>query len=320
MSNLDNPLFSVLVANYNNAKYLEEAIESVKEQTYTNWEIILVDDGSTDSSKTILRKYLNKNRIKIFYNRKNKGRGYTKHKCIELAQGEICGFLDSDDLLENNALEKMIELHKAHKDCSLIYSTLNYYTSDKGKIGIPSNIGHIPKDIDFCLSNDIIICHFATFKRNMYFLNKRINPKINSSVDVDMYLKLEEVGNILFFDKPLYLYRMNNDNSVFRNIKLKEREKDSAKVMLSAITRRISKNSKLYTKNKIKYIQAFKFWLYMVNDKYLKIKNLHYLYVFFNANEYSMNSLYEFVKIRLKAFKRKTNYTENFDYRKIELR
>ena len=76
-----HPLFSVLIANYNNGKYLMEAIESVRQQTYTNWEIILVDDASTDNSKDIYRELENDSRIHIFYNEQNKGCGYTKRRC-----------------------------------------------------------------------------------------------------------------------------------------------------------------------------------------------------------------------------------------------
>ena len=73
----NTPLFSVLISNYNNGQYLQETIESVKAQDYTNWEIIIVDDLSTDNSIEIYKKYANDNRIKIYYNTENKGVTYT---------------------------------------------------------------------------------------------------------------------------------------------------------------------------------------------------------------------------------------------------
>ena len=93
----DNPLFSVLIANYNNGKYLMDAIKSVYEQTYTHWEIILVDDASTDNSHELYKELEKDERIRIFYNDENHGCGYTKRRCAELANGELCGFLDPDD-------------------------------------------------------------------------------------------------------------------------------------------------------------------------------------------------------------------------------
>ena len=92
------PLFSILIANYNNGKYLQACLDSVFAQTYTNWEIILVDDASKDKiSSALYKKYDNHPQIHIFYNEKNKGCGYTKRRCVELGNGEICGFLDPDD-------------------------------------------------------------------------------------------------------------------------------------------------------------------------------------------------------------------------------
>ena len=73
-----NPLFSVLIANYNNGKYLMDAIDSIRRQTYTHWEIILVDDASTDNSKELYKELEKDNRIHIYYNEENRGCGYTK--------------------------------------------------------------------------------------------------------------------------------------------------------------------------------------------------------------------------------------------------
>ena len=102
------PLFSVLVANYNNGTYLQEAIDSVLAQTYDNWEVVLVDDKSTDESLAIYGKYATDKRFKIYHNDANRGCGYTKRRCAELAAGELCGFLDPDDALMPEALETAI--------------------------------------------------------------------------------------------------------------------------------------------------------------------------------------------------------------------
>ena len=114
----DHPLFSVLIANYNNGKYLLEAIESVKAQTYTQWEVVLVDDGSTDNSRELYSMLEQDSRIHVFYNEENKGCGYTKHRCAELAQGEFCGFLDPDDVLLPKALEVAVNAFHAHPQAS----------------------------------------------------------------------------------------------------------------------------------------------------------------------------------------------------------
>ena len=123
------PLFSVLIANHNDGAYIKCALDSIMNQTYTNWEIIIVDDASYDISKEIYLKYKNDNRFHIYYNDTQKGCGYTKRRCVELSHGDICGFVDADDALTPNALELMISKHSEYLNASLIYS--KYYYCDK---------------------------------------------------------------------------------------------------------------------------------------------------------------------------------------------
>ena len=117
------PLFSVLIANYNNGCYLQEAIDSVLAQDYKNWEIVIVDDKSTDSSSEIYDRYKDDDRFHVYYNELNFGAGYTKHKCAEMAKGEICGFVDPDDKLAvSDALSTMVNTHLQNPDVFLCMS------------------------------------------------------------------------------------------------------------------------------------------------------------------------------------------------------
>ena len=213
------PLFSVLIAQYNNAHYLQEAVNSVKTQTYTNWEIIIVDDASTDDSTDLYKLYGNDNRIKIFYNEKNKGCGYTKRLCAELARGEICGFLDPDDALVPDALEMMVNEHQKNKDIALVYSKYVVCDEDLNQKYISPSIGKILEGSEYLHSTTSSISHFATFKKNLYNKTEGINPLLKRAVDKDLYLKMEEVGTLFFIDKPLYLYRIHrNGISLYDNV------------------------------------------------------------------------------------------------------
>ncbi|MDR3056625.1 MAG: glycosyltransferase [Prevotella sp.] len=211
------PLFSVLIAQYNNGKYLQEAINSIKEQTYTNWEIVLVDDGSTDNSKEVYKLYENDERIKIFYNEENKGCGYTKRRCAELATGEICGFLDPDDLLVPNAVEIMINLHKQNPQASLIYS--NHIRTDENLKNEKKLEPH-PIKSDYLSSHSGYISVFATFKRDLYLKTKGIDAKFKRAVDQDLYYKLEEVGNVIYDNSYLYIYRIHSGGISVNNNEL----------------------------------------------------------------------------------------------------
>jgi glycosyltransferase involved in cell wall biosynthesis len=207
-------LFSVLIANYNNGKYIEEAINSVINQTYQNWEIILVDDGSTDNSKEIYGKYINIENIKIYYNETNKGIGQTKRLLCELATGELAAFLDADDALHECALHEMIDAHNLHLDASLICSKFYLCNRSLEIIEAPNYSIPIPDgDTAIHYPPSKVASHFAVFKMSSYKKTSGINVMYPLSEDMDLYYKLEEVGKIKLIDKFLYYYRLH-DGSV----------------------------------------------------------------------------------------------------------
>ena len=215
---MKQPLFSVLIANYNNGKYLMEAIESVRQQTYTHWEIVLVDDASTDNSKQLYKDLEKDERIHIYYNERNMGCGYTKRRCAELAQGEICGFLDADDALTKDALVQMVHTHLANPNVGLVYSRL-YETDEFLRVkGVSQGQMEIPHGSSFLEIGGCAISHFATFKKSDYLRTEGINSGCKRAVDHDLYYKLEEVAPLLFIDVPLYYYRMGTGNNISSGI------------------------------------------------------------------------------------------------------
>lgn len=129
---------SVIIAVYNEEKYIFRCIESVINQTYKNIEAIIVDDGSTDKTAEIVKKMMiNDKRIKYFY-KKNEGQGIARNYGINCAQGEYITFLDADDFLENNMFEKMIKssdnglVDSIITNWSLVYSDGSKISQDIG--------------------------------------------------------------------------------------------------------------------------------------------------------------------------------------------
>lgn len=206
-------LFSVLIANYNNGKSLMNAVESVRRQTYTNWEIVIVDDGSTDDSAMVYQKLIDDKHVRIFYNGDNYGCGYTKRRCAELALGDICGFLDPDDTLVETALEKHVEAHQ-NEQVSIVYSKAHFCTPDgrfTGDSCLPDYTGG-KTYFDYRTWGSM---HFTSFKRNAYLKTEGINPQLKAGVDQDLYFRLEEVGFIYPLDEFCYNWvNSGNDHSV----------------------------------------------------------------------------------------------------------
>lgn len=289
-------LFSVLIANYNNGRYLQEAIDSVLSQTYTNWEIILVDDNSTDNSQEIYKKYEKDPRFHIYYNEENKGCGYTKRRCAELAKGELCGFLDPDDKLLSDALEIMVEAHQEHPNCSLAYSTLFLWDDASGVTKVLEDVGTMENGEDFLISSKRIVSHFAVFKKSFYEKTIGIDETLTSAVDFDLYVKMEEVGDLLFINKPLYFYRQGNVNSISMGSKdLKNKAySNRVKASLNAFVRRIKDEHPLFKAHRQKSLCVMRWQLgYYHRNKIERqsIRWLRYVYWYWRGNGCSVKSL-----------------------------
>ncbi len=208
-----SPLFSVLIANYNNGKYLQEAIASVYAQTYKNWEIILVDDASTDNSKDVYSELEKDARIHIFYNEKNMGCGYTKRRCAELANGELCGYLDPDDELLPVALDKMVVAFCDIDDVSIVYSRC-YICNNKGEIIGENNHLKLSPNETYFDYRWYGAMHFAAYKNVLYKKTEGVSADLAAGVDQDLYFKMEEVGRPYVLNEFTYKYFWRGDGQI----------------------------------------------------------------------------------------------------------
>ncbi len=112
--------FSLLMGSYNTRKYIEEAINSILSQTYSNWELIIVDDCSTDNSIQIITPYLKNKKKKLLKTKKKLGVGGVLKYAIANASNKIIGIIDADDKLYINALEKIAEAYRKNPDYGFI--------------------------------------------------------------------------------------------------------------------------------------------------------------------------------------------------------
>ena len=130
-SKIIEPLISVITPCYNGEKFIGDAIESVINQTYQNWEIIIIDDGSTDDSKEIVDKYRMDQRIKYVQHDANKGIAKTKNTGIRLARGDYLAFLDQDDIWLPSKLELQANCFKNQEEDVGMICTGMIFTDEK---------------------------------------------------------------------------------------------------------------------------------------------------------------------------------------------
>lgn len=258
--------FSVLIAHYNNFEYFKQCYESLKNQTYQNFEIILVDDCSKDGSfEKIIELTKNDDRIKTYKNKENKGVGFTKKRCVELASGEICGFVDPDDALTEDAIEISVKAHE--NKCVAAYSQLYFCDENLNPKKVFENTKKVKNNDALFFNIQFDVAHFFTFKKESYLKTEGISPDYKVAEDIDYILKLYEIGNFYFIEKPIYYYRIHKKGLSHDQAKVELKNQTWDIILQKALKRRNIK--KLYGKP-INEIENFPKFIYQKENTFLK--------------------------------------------------
>lgn len=153
-------MVSIIIPCYNQAQYLEECLNSVINQTYQDWECIIVNDGSTDNTEEIANNWVNKsNKIKLI-NKKNEGLCATRNKGIEQSKGTFILALDADDYISNNYVEECIKLFQNDNNLKIAYSKAFFFGKRNEEWILPKKI-----DINSILTKNNVYCS-AIFKKS----------------------------------------------------------------------------------------------------------------------------------------------------------
>lgn len=199
------PEVSIITPCYNSSKFLQQTIDSVLNQTFTDWEWLITDDKSTDNSVEIIRK-VNDERIKLTVAEKNGGAGHARNLSLEKATGRFITFLDADDFWEPNFLEEMVSFMKK-ENAELAYS--NYSRCDENLI---PKIDDFKADKNVTFNNLLKTCRLSLLS-SMYDsqrVGKEFFPERSKREDHVMWLNLLKkipVGKPL--PKTMAKYRMH---------------------------------------------------------------------------------------------------------------
>lgn len=146
-----NPLVSVIIPSYNHAAYIECAVESVRAQSYENWELIIVDDGSSDSTAQVLRRISSESRIKVVCNSVNRGQSAVVNQALKLARGEFVCFLPSDDWVLPDKLKLQVaKFQELDSSYGVVYGRGRRYFEDTGQfvdVEEPVHSGMVLKEL-----------------------------------------------------------------------------------------------------------------------------------------------------------------------------
>jgi glycosyltransferase involved in cell wall biosynthesis len=194
----------------NGAQFLRKAIDSIYRQTYTKWEIIFWDNGSTDNSASIAKSY--DSRLRYFFARESASLGRSRGLAVAQAAGELIGFLDCDDVWLPRKLEKQVPLFTANSDVGIVFSdVVNYYQNDGYWHTQFSVMSHPPRGkifnylfLRYGVSMPTILLRKAALE-----LDNSFDPAFHYSADYDLLLRLSYEWECDYVDEPLAIYRFH---------------------------------------------------------------------------------------------------------------
>ncbi len=209
----DYGLVSIITPSYNSAAFIAETIESILSQTYTNWELLITDDCSTDNTCTIIRDFIQKdNRIKLYKLEHNAGAGVARNKSIKEAKGRFLAFCDSDDCWYPNKLEKQLSF-MIENEYAFTCTSYDCYNEENEKVGFVK----CKKRISYfsLLRDNSIGCLTSIYDTKK--TGKVYMPTIRKRQDWGLWLSLiKKTKNVYGLQESLAKYRIRN-NSISSN-------------------------------------------------------------------------------------------------------
>lgn len=215
----EQPLVSILMLTYNRAGYLAAAIDSVLKQTYQHWELIVIDDGSTDETARILQGYQDA-RITYHQHADNKGLMARRRESLSYITGSYAAILDSDDIwTSEQKLEKQVTFMETYPECAVVGSFITHIDETGREIG-RNRYG----TTDSVIRNHLLVrnqfAHSSELLRSSYLKLTAGYRDIVPGEDLDLYLQLGQYGTFANLPEYLVSYRIHQESSSVRKTKV----------------------------------------------------------------------------------------------------
>ena len=219
---MDTPFISVIIPNYNHANYLDERIQSVLNQTYQNFEIIILDDKSTDNSAEVIEKYRTHPKVSnIIINKDNSGSTFKQwHKGFELAKGDLIWIAESDDSCDKTLLERNVKNFINDEHCVLSFAC-SLRMDENGVLH--NKMQNIQNDMSLdgmSFNRQYMFCgcvvanaSSALFKKNDAIEADKIYMTYKGGGDRVFWMEIAERGNVSIISNPLNYFRKHNQNT-----------------------------------------------------------------------------------------------------------
>jgi glycosyltransferase involved in cell wall biosynthesis len=201
-------LVTVYITNYNYSDYIEQAIESVLAQSYQNFELIIIDDGSTDASREIIRRYIEHTQTRVIF-QENKGLIASNNVAVHAANGQFIMRLDADDYLDENALLVMVNTIQQSEDVALVFPDY-YYVDANGQITGQERRHNFQKEVSLLDQPAHGAC--TLIRRDCLLEVGAYSGEFSCQDGWDLWLKITENYSVRNINLPLFFYRRHGEN------------------------------------------------------------------------------------------------------------
>lgn len=215
-----NSLISIIVATFNRAHFISEALESISRQTYSNWECIIIDDGSTDSTETVLQPFLEKDSRFKYYKRTTnykKGLPGSRNMGLDLAKGDTIIFFDDDDIVHPENLKINIEILSAYKAKFCRYDKKPFTGKFKGRNTVENGytITQVGlDDLDKMIKGELPFASCTVMWSKDCFETLRFNEELHYAEEWELYSRILSMGfEGVSIDKVLYFNRKHPESN-----------------------------------------------------------------------------------------------------------
>lgn len=222
------PKVSVIIPTYNMAKFVSSAVNSVLSQTYKYFEVIIVNDGSTDRTREVLKRYKKHRKIKII-NQSNKGLACSRNTGIKLSKGKYIAWLDADDIWRRDFLEIAVALLESHKEISFVHANLYRFKENVNDAKSRILLFDVSKVSETTLIKKILLGSYHVNNtqvikkeciQDIGMFDERLSKR--GCEDLDLWLRMLRKYKSVYINKPLIYYRQNLEGMSKNLLKMKE--------------------------------------------------------------------------------------------------
>lgn len=233
-----NPLVSIIMPVYNSEKYISAAIDSIIDQSYSNWELILIIDCPTDNTIAAIEKYSDLRIVKI-YNDKNRGIAYSRNRGLKLARGKYIALLDDDDEMFPDRLEKQAEYLEEHEEVGAVGGRTIFIDENECVLDIDNMVYFHPKEV-YChlffhnvlMNGSVMFRSVAAIENNIYYRDNCYGME-----DFDFWVRLSNHVLINHLDQYVLKYRMHSENESTKVTKtyMDQKKEKYAQIQINAL-------------------------------------------------------------------------------------